>query len=132
MTIAKWNVRTLLDRETTNRPERRTVLVAMELPKYNIDIAVLSETRFHASGSLNDLEYTLYWSGKPNGERREAGVGFARKTDIVAKLTEMPHPESDRIMTMIIPLTKHRNATIVSAYAPTMTIPWGEQGDILQ
>ena len=52
MTIAQWNVRTLLDRETTNRPERRTALVAMELAKYNIDIAVLSETRFHASGSL--------------------------------------------------------------------------------
>ena len=30
MTIAKWNVRTLLDRETTNRLERHTALVAME------------------------------------------------------------------------------------------------------
>ena len=123
MTIAQWNVRTLLDRETTNRPERRTALVAMELAKYNIDIAVLSETRFPASGSLNDLEYTFYWSGKPNGERREAGVGFAIKRDIVTKLTEMPHPVSDRIMTMRIPLTKDRNATIVSAYTPTMTNP---------
>ena len=117
MTIAQWNVRTLLDRETTIRPERRTALVAMELAKYNIDIAVLSETRFHASGSLNDLEYTFYWSGKPNGEKREAGVGFAIKRDIVAKLTEMPHPVSDRIM------TKDRNATIVSAYAPPMMNP---------
>ena len=116
MTIAQWNVRTLLDRETTNIPERRTALVAMELAKYNIGIAVLSETRFHASGSLNDLEYTFYWSGKPNGERREAVVGFAIKRDIVAKLTEMPHPVSDRIMTMRIPLTKDRNATIVSFY----------------
>ena len=104
MTIAQWNVRTLLDRETDNRPERRTALVAMELVKYTIDIAVLSETRFHASGSLNNLEYTLYWSGKLNGERREAGVGFAIKRDIVAKLTEMPHQVSDRIMTMRIRL----------------------------
>ena len=95
----------------------------MELAKYNIDIAVLNETRFHASGSLNDLEYTFYWSGKPNGERREAGVGFAIKRDIVAKLTELPHPVNDRIITMRIPLTKDRNATIVSAYAPTMTNP---------
>ena len=79
ITIAQWNVRTLLDRENTNIPERRTSLVAMELAKYNINIAVLSETRFHASGSLNDLEYTFYWSGKLNGERREAGVGFAIK-----------------------------------------------------
>ena len=39
----------------------------------------------------------------------------------MAKLTEIPHPVSDRMMTMRIPLTKGRNATIVSAYAPTMT-----------
>ena len=71
----------------------------MELDRYNIDIAVLSETRFHTSGSLNDLEYTFYWSDKPNSERRETGVGFAIKMEIVAKLTEMPHPVSDRIMT---------------------------------
>ena len=119
MTIAQWNIRTLLDRETTNRPERRTALVAIQLAKYTIDIAVLNETRFHASGSLNYLEYTFYWSGKPNDGRREAGVGFAIKKDIVAKLREMPHPVSDRR----IPLTKDRNATIVSAYAPTMANP---------
>ena len=105
MTIAQWNVRIVLDRETTNIPERRTTLVAMELTKYNIDIAVLSETRFHASESLNDLESIFDWSGKSNGESREAGVGFAIKRDIVAKLTTMPHPVSDRIMTMRIPLT---------------------------
>ena len=132
MTIAQWKVRTPLDRETTNRPEKHTTLVAMELAKYNIDITVLSETRFHASGILNDLEYTFYWSGKPDGGRREAGVGFAIKRDIVAKLTEMSHPVSDRIMTMRNPLTKDRNATIVIAYAPTMTNPRGEQGYILQ
>ena len=114
MTLAQWNVRTLFDRETTNIP-------------------VLSETRFHASGSLNNLEYTFYWSGKPNGDRREARVGFAIKRDIVAKLAEMPHPVSDRIMTMRIPLTKDRNATIVSAYACSNNgEPRGEQGYILQ
>ena len=41
----------------------------------------------------------------------------------MATLTEMPHPVSDRIMTMTIPLTKDRNATIVSAFAPTMVNP---------
>ena len=89
LTIGQWNVRTLLDREGANRPERRTALVAMELAKYNIDIAALCETRFSESGSLDDLEYSFFWSGKPEGERREAGVGFAIKKDIVTKLTEM-------------------------------------------
>ena len=83
MTIAQWNIRRLLNRETTSIPGMRTALVAMELAKNNIDIAVLNETRCHASGSLNDLDYTFYWSGKPNGERRKAGVGIALKTDIV-------------------------------------------------
>ena len=41
----------------------------------------------------------------------------------MVKLTEMPVPVSDRIMTMRIPLTKDRNATIVSAYDPTMASP---------
>ena len=64
--------------------------------------------------------------------RREAGVGFAIKRDIVAKLTKMPHPVSDRIMTMRIPLTKDRNATIVSANAPTMTNPEENKDTFLQ
>ena len=41
----------------------------------------------------------------------------------MAKLTEMPHPVSDRIMTIRILLAKDRNATIVSAYAQTMANP---------
>ena len=121
LTIGQWNVRTLLDREGANRPERRTALVAMELAKYNIDIAALCETRFSESGSLNDLEYSFFWRGKPEGERREAGVGFDIKKDIVTQLTEMPRPIRDIIMTMRLSLSKDNFATIISVYAPTMT-----------
>ena len=117
LTITQWNVRTLLDREAADRLGRRTALVEMELAKYNIDIAT-SE-----SGSFNDLEYSFFWSGKPEGERREAGVGFAIKKDIVKKLTEMPRPVSDRIMTMRLPLSKDNFTTIISMYAATMTNP---------
>ena len=60
---------------------------------------------------------------KPKGERREAGVGFAFKKDIVTKLIEMPRPVSDRIMTMRQPLSKDNFSTIISVYAPTMTNP---------
>ena len=72
-------VENLLDREEGDRPEIRTTLVAMEHAKYNINIAALCETRFSESGSLNDMEYSCFWSGKPEEERREAGVGFAIK-----------------------------------------------------
>ena len=123
LTIAQWNVRTLLGQEGTDRPERHPALVATELAKYNINIAALCETRFSESGSLNDLEYSFFWSGKPEGERREAGVGFAIKKDIITKLTEMPRPVSDRIMTMRLPLSKNNFATIISVYAPIMTNP---------
>ena len=41
----------------------------------------------------------------------------------MAKLTEMTHPVSDRIMTMRIPLIKNLNATILSAYTPSMANP---------
>ena len=78
---------------------------------------------FSESGSLDDLEYSFFWSGKPEGERREAGVGFAIKKDIITKLTEMPRPVSDRIMTVRLPLSKDNFATIISVYAPTMTNP---------
>ena len=86
----------------------------MELAKYNIDIAALCETRFSESGSLNDLEYSFFWSSKPEGIRREAEVGFAIKKDIVTKLTEMPRPVSDRITTMGLPLSKDNFVTIIS------------------
>ena len=95
----------------------------MELAKYNIDIATLCETRFSESDSLNDLEYSFFWSGKLKGERREAGMGFAIKKNIVTKLTEMPRPVIDRIMTMRLPLCKDNFATIINVLAPTMTNP---------
>ena len=114
LTIAQWNVRTSLDREAADRPESRSAPVAMELAKYNIDIASLCETRFSKYGSLNGLEYSFFWSGKPKGERRAAEVGFAIHKDIVTKLTEMPRLASDIIMTMRLPLSKDNFATIIS------------------
>ena len=56
--------------EAVDISERLTALVLMELAKYNISIAVLRETRFSLSDSLNDLDYTFYYSDKPKGERR--------------------------------------------------------------
>ena len=50
LTLAAWNVRSLLDNTQAERPERRTALVARELARYNADIAALSETRFADKG----------------------------------------------------------------------------------
>ncbi|VDM04858.1 unnamed protein product [Schistocephalus solidus] len=58
----------------TNRPERRTALVARELSRYKVDIAALSEPRFSEQGQLEEVSagYT-FWSGRPKAERCDAG-----------------------------------------------------------
>ena len=120
-----WNVRTLLDRD--DRPERRTALVTNELARYGIDIAALSETRFAGEDQLTETEsgYTLFWSGKPETEKREAGVGFAIKNTVLSRL-ERPTAVNERIMRLRVPLVGDRFLTIISVYAPTL-VSSGEQ-----
>ncbi|BHF85673.1 hypothetical protein SprV_1002884500 [Sparganum proliferum] len=85
LTLTAWNVRSLLDNPRSNRPERRTAQVARELARYKVDIAALSETRFSEQGQLEEVGagYTFFWSGRPRTERRDAGVAFAIRNDIV-------------------------------------------------
>ena len=96
-----------------------------ELARYNISIAALSETRFADKGQLTETGggYTFFWSGRSSEERREAGVGFAVKSNLVKELVSIPKGINDRLMTMQIPLSKQATATSISAYAPTMTNP---------
>ncbi|VDL94301.1 unnamed protein product [Schistocephalus solidus] len=67
LTLAAWNVRFLLDHHRSNRPERRTLLVARELARYKADIAALSETRLSEQGQLEEVGagYTFFWSSQP-------------------------------------------------------------------
>ena len=86
MLIACWNVRTLQDNKKS--PERRTALISRFLRDKSISIAALSETRLPDSGQLEEVEgsYTYYWSGRPADEKRESGVFFAIRTDMVKSL----------------------------------------------
>ena len=121
--VATWNVRTLLDDDSnTDRPNRRTALVAHELKRYNIDLAALSETRLSGEDSLTEVGegYTFFWRGYPEGERRLHGVGFAVKTSLLQYIPEAPVSVSERLMTWRIPLANQRYATVISAYAPTL------------
>ncbi|BHF85824.1 hypothetical protein SprV_1002899700 [Sparganum proliferum] len=108
----------------SNRPERRTALVARELARYKADIAALSETRFSEQGQLEEVGagYTFFWSGRPRAERRDAGVAFAIRNDIVGRLPCLPQGINDRLMSLRLPLRRGgKSATIISAYAPPMT-----------
>ena len=53
----------MLDRTNlTDRPARRSALVAQELKRYNVDIAALSETRLAGEGAITEDEggYTFF------------------------------------------------------------------------
>ena len=125
LTIGAWNVCTLMDSSSSDRPERRTALVGRELDRYKVEIAALSETRLAEERLLKEVGagYTFFWSGRKKEERREAGVGFAIKSHLVSKLSGLPKGINDRLMMLRLPLSGKRHATIVSAYAPTMTSP---------
>nr|VZI28638.1 unnamed protein product [Spirometra erinaceieuropaei] len=110
----------------SNRPERRTALVARELARYKVDIAAFSETRFSEEGQLEEVGagYTFFWSCRPRAGRRDAGVAFAIRTDIVGRLPCLPQGINDRLMSLRLALRRGgKFATIISVYAPPMSSP---------
>nr|VZI34255.1 unnamed protein product [Spirometra erinaceieuropaei] len=76
----------------SNRPERRTALVARELARYKADIAALNETLFSKQGQLKDVGagYTFFCSGRRRAEGRDAGVCFTIRNDIAGRLPCLP------------------------------------------
>ncbi len=121
MKIGCWNVRTLLDFGRTDRPERRTAIVARELARLNLDIVALAETRFPDEGSLRENDgYTFFWKGRESGLPRLHGVGFAIRNSLVTQLSELPVGISERLMTLRIETGDNSFATFISAYAPTL------------
>ncbi|VDM04187.1 unnamed protein product [Schistocephalus solidus] len=72
--------------------KRRTAPVARELARYQMGIAALSETRFSEQDKLEVVGagYTFFLSDHPQAVRRDAGVAFAIRTDIVGRLPYQP------------------------------------------
>ena len=67
--------------------------------------------------------YTFLWSGRKSEERRNAGVGFAIKKELVGTFSGFPKSINDRLMALRLPLSGNKHTTIINAYAPTMTNP---------
>ena len=94
----------MLDRESSECPER-SVLIATELFRFEIDIAALSETRLAEQGSLDesiemiDIDsigndgYRFYWSRKLKDQSQVSGVCFAIRKKIVSKLRSSHCPQ---------------------------------------
>ena len=72
MTVGARNIRTLMDTANSDRPERRSALVCMELARFNIDVAALSETRQADEGNIQETaaEYTIFWIRMTSDEPR--------------------------------------------------------------
>ena len=120
LNVGSWNVRTLL--ETKHNVGRPTAIVARELDRYNIDIAGLSETRVLGDTIIDEIGggYTFFLKGKPDGDKRHHGVGFAIRSKLVQHITdEHPVGINERLMTMSIPLDNF-TLSILSVYAPTL------------
>ena len=95
-----------MDSAGPDRPQRRAAFVGRELGRYKIEIAAQSETHLPEVGVIKEVGggYTYVWSGHKSEERREAGVGFAIKTDLVGKLSGLRNGINDRLMTLKLPL----------------------------
>jgi len=118
--LAAWNVRTLLD--SSDRHERRSAIIGRELARYNIDIAALSETRISGQSEFVEVGagYTFFCIGQPEGQPRQAGVGFAVKTSMLPYIEQPPTGISPRLMTLRLRLRPDLCAVLISAYAPTL------------
>uniref|UniRef100_A0A183TBR1 HEAT repeat-containing protein 1 n=1 Tax=Schistocephalus solidus TaxID=70667 RepID=A0A183TBR1_SCHSO len=65
--------------------------------------------------------FNFFRSGRPKAERRDTGVAFAIRKDIVGRLPCLPQGINDRLISLHLPLRGNQFATIINAYAPPMT-----------
>ena len=108
---------------TNNLPQvddaRKTAIIDRELDKLNIDIACLQETRLLGSGSIKESCYTFFWQGRPQGQPKQHGVGFAIKNSMVDAI--IPSSEgTERIFSLSLS-TSSGPVRLFSIYAPTLT-----------
>ncbi|XP_070543804.1 craniofacial development protein 2-like [Ptychodera flava] len=98
--------------------KRKTAVIDAELTRLQVDIAALQETRLANDGSLQEQQYTFFWKGKAQDERREYGVGFAVKTSLLPMI-EPPTDGTERLLSLRL---NSRNGPVnfVAVYAPTL------------
>nr|VZI34818.1 unnamed protein product [Spirometra erinaceieuropaei] len=113
------------DNSRSNRPERRTALVAWELPRHKLDNAPISETPSSEKGQLEDVSasYTSFWSVRPMAERLDVGIAFVTRNDLVGRLPCLPQGINDHLTSLRLPRREGEFATIISVYALSMTSP---------
>ena len=82
------NMRTMMDSDDTDRPQRRSALVAKERHRLEIDIAVLSEARFAEEESLIEhMEQATPSSGAGEGKKNAASQALYWRTSLRTSYT---------------------------------------------
>ncbi len=80
------------------------------------------ESNISERTSLVAKEHSCYQiQTRGANERLEAGVGFANKSCIINKLSNLPKGLNDRLMILKLTLTGKKQTTLVSSFAPTMS-----------
>ena len=110
--IGTWNVRTLYQ-------SGKSLQVAKEMDRYNLQILGLSEVRWNTSGMTTLTSgHTIIYSGNPNdNDIHDKGVGFALTKKAKRSLLEW-NPVSFRIITARFD-TKFQKTTKIQVYSPT-------------
>ncbi|XP_069163290.1 craniofacial development protein 2-like [Procambarus clarkii] len=96
----------------------KTAVINFKLPRLQMDIVALQETRLPATGSIRE-DFTFFWQGKPPKEVREHDVGFAIRNRLLGSIVPPTKGSAN-----IIKLQLHTAAGMVSlinAYVPTLT-----------
>ena len=121
--LASWNVRTLCPKLNIGQcsvdSDRKTAVVDRELKRLGADIAALQETRLPDSGTLKESSYTFFWQGRPSGEPRQHGVGFAVRNSLSPAVEHLTLGNA-RLSTWKL-YTSTAPVYLVSAYAPTLS-----------
>ena len=97
--------------------------MARELARLDINIAALSEVRFAEQGSLtgDGAVCTLLCFGKNKDERRLSWCRLHdRNSHFARKQQNLPVGQSDRIMSLSLPIQDNKFAPVLSVYAPTL------------
>ncbi|BHF59722.1 hypothetical protein SprV_0100268300 [Sparganum proliferum] len=104
----------LLGNPRSNRPRRRTALVTRELVRYKVDIAALNKILLSEQGRLEEVGA----GSRPRIERRNAGVAFAIRNDVVGRLSCLPQGINNRLVIRRLLLRGVEFTTTTSACAP--------------
>ncbi|CAM2106165.1 unnamed protein product [Caretta caretta] len=96
----------------------KTSIIDRELHQFGIDIAALNEMRLSEIGSLDEVNYHFYWSGKPDYDPRIHGVGFTVKKAVLRAWTP-PVPINERIMRLDGKMNLG-TLTLLSIYRPPL------------